>query len=68
MQTTRSQPSGIFRNVRLDFSKGGGIVIAFLALCLVLTIASPRFFTATNLLIVARQTVFVMIIGFAMTS
>jgi len=67
MGTTEPQQSGIFRNIRLDFSKGGGIVIAFLVLCMVLTIASPRFLTATNLLIVARQTVFVMIIGFAMT-
>jgi len=67
MQANKTARSGFLRNLGIDFSKGGGIFIAFLILCLILTIASPKFLTASNLLIVARQTVFVMIIGFAMT-
>jgi ribose transport system permease protein len=67
MQASDSRRSGFLGSLRIDFSKGGGIIVAFLLLCFVLTLASPRFLTATNLLIVARQTVFVMVIGFAMT-
>ena len=67
MQVNKTARSGFLSSLGIDFSKGGGIVIAFLLLCLILTIASPKFLTASNLLIVARQTVFVMIIGFAMT-
>lgn len=49
------------------FSKLGGILLAFIALCIALSIASPVFLSIDNLLIVARQSVFVMIIGFSMT-
>jgi ribose transport system permease protein len=52
---------------RIDFSRGGGIIIAFIVLCAVLSFASPHFLTLENLMTVARQTVFVMLIGFAMT-
>ena len=52
---------------KIDLSKGGGIIIAFIVLCTFLSFASPHFLSSENLLIVARQTVFVMIIGFAMT-
>lgn len=52
---------------RIDLSRGGGIIIAFVVLCAVLSFASPHFFTLENLMTVARQTVFVMLIGFAMT-
>ncbi len=48
-------------------SKVGGIVIAFIVLCTALAIASPVFLTVGNLLIVMRQSVFVMLIGFSMT-
>ena len=47
--------------------RGGGVFIAFFILCVALSIASPRFLSPDNLLIVARQTVFIMIIGFGMT-
>jgi len=67
MEQGKTGQSNILSSLRIDFSKGGGVIIAFVLLCLVLTIASPRFLTAENLMIVARQTVFVMIIGFAMT-
>jgi len=67
MEESKTGQSNILSSLRIDFSKGGGVIIAFVLLCLVLTIASPRFLTAENLMIVARQTVFVMIIGFAMT-
>ena len=67
MEASKSRPQNILSNVRIDFTRGGGIIIAFVLLCLALTIASPRFLSAENLLIVARQTVFTMIIGFAMT-
>ena len=52
---------------KFDLSKGAGIIIAFFLLCAFLSFASPHFLSLENLLIVARQTVFVMIIGFAMT-
>ncbi len=52
---------------KISLSKGGGIGIAFLLLCIGLSIASPVFLTVGNLLIVARQAVFVLIIGLAMT-
>jgi ribose transport system permease protein len=69
MEASKSSSGNLMSTISrsVDFSKGGGVIIAFVLLCLVLTIASPRFLTAENLLIVARQTVFVMIIGFAMT-
>ena len=49
------------------FGKVGGIVIAFIVLCAVLTFASPYFMTFENILIVLRQSLFVMIIAFSMT-
>ena len=49
------------------FGNVGGIVIAFILLCVGLSIASPVFLSVENLMIVARQAVFVLIIGFAMT-
>jgi ribose transport system permease protein len=67
MEASKTPQGGILSNLRIDFSRGGGIIIAFVALCVVLTIASPKFLSTENLMIVARQTVFVMIIGFAMT-
>jgi ribose transport system permease protein len=64
-------PEGLRMNgnrIRLNiFSKLGGILLAFVVLCIGLTIASPVFLSIDNLLIVCRQAVFVMIIGFAMT-
>jgi ribose transport system permease protein len=62
--------SSLFSKSKLKvniFSKVGGIGLAFILLCIGLAIASPVFLTVDNLLIVARQSVFVMIIGFAMT-
>lgn len=53
--------------IQFDLSKGGGIIIAFIIICGALSVASPHFLNPENLLIVTRQTVFVMIIGFAMT-
>lgn len=67
MEATQAQKPSVGRRISIDFSKGGGIIIAFLLLCFVLTLATPRFLTVENLLIVTRQTVFVMVIGFAMT-
>ncbi len=49
------------------FDKVGGIFIAFIILCVVLTFASPYFLTFENILIVLRQSLFVMIIAFSMT-
>lgn len=54
-------------NINDYLRKGGGVFIAFFILCVALSIASPRFLSPENLMIVARQTVFIMIIGFAMT-
>jgi ribose transport system permease protein len=51
----------------LDFSRGGGILLAFVLLCAALSFASPYFLTADNLLLVARQSVFIMIVALAMT-
>ncbi len=49
------------------FGNVGGIVIAFILLCVGLSIASPFFLSVENLMIGARQAIFVLIIGFAMT-
>lgn len=49
------------------FNRIGGIVIAFIILCIGLSIASPYFLTLENILIVLRQSLFVMIIAFSMT-
>lgn len=50
-----------------DLSKGGGILIAFLVLCAALSFASPHFLTFDNLILVARQSIFIMIVALAMT-
>jgi ribose transport system permease protein len=63
----KSAPPANGARLRFDLSRGGGIIIAFVVLCAVLSFASPHFFTLENLMTVARQTVFVMLIGFAMT-
>lgn len=52
---------------RPDLSRGGGILIAFLVLCTALSFASPHFLTFDNLILVARQSVFIMIVALAMT-
>ncbi|MCX5515351.1 ribose ABC transporter permease [Kaistia algarum] len=52
---------------RFDFSRGGGIFIAFILLCAVLSFATPYFLTFDNLVLVARQSVFIMIVALAMT-
>lgn len=67
MEATDTRKSTAAGGLNIDFSKGGGIVIAFLLLCVVLSILTPRFLSVENLMIVTRQTVFVMVIGFAMT-
>lgn len=46
---------------------GGGILIAMLVLMMVLTVASPKFLTYSNLIIVTRQAVFITIIGLGST-
>ncbi|WP_291300490.1 ABC transporter permease [Desulfosporosinus sp. BICA1-9] len=46
---------------------GGGIIIAFCLLIVILSIASPHFMTVSNITIIIRQAVFVAIIGFGMT-
>lgn len=63
----KSEPPADSAWNRIDFSRGGGIIVAFVVLCAVLSFASPHFLTIENLMTVARQTVFVMLIGFAMT-
>jgi len=47
--------------------KVGGIVFAFILLCVFMAIASPVFLSLENLMIVARQALFVLIISLAMT-
>ncbi|KAJ54404.1 hypothetical protein ACMU_18425 [Actibacterium mucosum KCTC 23349] len=55
------------RRLLPDFSRGGGILIAFIVLCVALSFASPYFLTVDNLFIVARQSIFIMIMALAMT-
>ena len=50
-----------------DLSKGGGILIAFILLCTALSFASPYFLSFDNLILVARQSIFIMIVALAMT-
>lgn len=57
--------AALFRKFTLG--KVGGIMIAFLILCIGLSLASPVFLTLENLMIVARQAVFVLIIALSMT-
>ena len=52
---------------RVSLESGGGILVALLILMMVLSLASPKFLTYNNLVIVARQSVFIMIIGLGMT-
>lgn len=52
---------------RFSLGKVGGIMIAFIILCIALSLASPVFLTLENLMIVARQAVFVLIIALSMT-
>ena len=52
---------------RIDLSRGGGILIAFIVLCAALAFATPYFLTFDNLVLVARQSVFIMIVALAMT-
>jgi ribose transport system permease protein len=52
---------------RIKIGNAGGIALAFFILCIALSFASPVFLTVENLMIVARQAVFVLIIGLSMT-
>jgi ribose transport system permease protein len=65
-KSTKTNTAFMFIRRRI-FGKVGGIVFAFIILCIALSIASPVFLSVENLMIVARQAVFVLIIGFAMT-
>jgi len=46
---------------------GIGVILAFAALAIYLTISSPNFLTASNIMIVVRQAVFVALMGIGMT-
>jgi ribose transport system permease protein len=47
--------------------KGRGVLFALLVLCAILGVFSPNFFTIGNLMIVLRQSSFIMIIAYGMT-
>ncbi|SLM18476.1 Ribose transport system permease protein RbsC [uncultured spirochete] len=52
---------------KLGFLKGKGVLFAVIVLCVFLSICSPNFLTVGNLMIVLRQSSYIMIIAFGMT-
>ncbi len=63
-----SAPRRFTRTIRRVLSlPGGGVILAFLLLCLALTLASDHFLTVGNLTVVLRQSVWVGIMAIGMT-
>lgn len=65
---TESRAAGVLTRVKgITGFPGAGVVIAYLVLCLLLTIATANFLTVDNLTIVLRQSVWVAIMAIGIT-
>lgn len=65
---TDSRTTGVLVQVkRVTGIPGAGVVIAYLALCLALSLATANFLTVDNLTVVLRQSVWVAIMAIGMT-